>query len=73
MQLDEMDTPALVCDLDLLDQNLAAMADHCRGLEIPFRSHSKAHKIPEIADWQIASGSNGICCQKIGEADAARR
>ncbi|HEX5417212.1 MAG TPA: alanine racemase [Chloroflexota bacterium] len=64
-----LDTPSLLCDLNVLDKNLSDMAEHCRNLTIPFRAHSKSHKIPELAHRQIASGANGICCQKLGEAE----
>ncbi len=69
MLVSDLDTPALVCDLDVLDKNLAEMAAHCRSLDIPFRAHVKSHKIPEIAHRQIASGAIGIVCQKLGEAE----
>jgi D-serine deaminase-like pyridoxal phosphate-dependent protein len=69
MRLYELDTPAVICDLDVLDRNLREMAAHCNELGIPFRSHTKAHKIPELAHWQLRSGAAGIICQKVGEAE----
>ena len=69
MLVSDLDTPAVICDLDLLERNLAAMARRCRELDIPFRAHTKSHKIPEIAHKQIASGANGIACQKLGDAE----
>lgn len=69
MRLTDLDTPAVICDLDVLDRNLAAMADRCRDLDIPFRAHTKAHKIPELAHRQVESGAVGIACQKLGEAE----
>jgi D-serine deaminase-like pyridoxal phosphate-dependent protein len=69
VRLEDLDTPAVICDLDLLEQNLRQMADHCRDLDISFRAHTKAHKIPELAHWQLRSGASGIICQKIGEAE----
>jgi D-serine deaminase-like pyridoxal phosphate-dependent protein len=69
MLIHELDTPAVVCDLDKLERNIRVMADHCRQLDIPLRSHTKSHKIPEIAHMQLASGVVGICCQKPGEAE----
>src|SRR5690606_3484196 len=59
----------LVCDLDVLDRNIADMAAHCRELEIPLRVHIKSHKIPEIAHKQLAAGAIGVTCQKVGEAE----
>lgn len=69
MRVSDLDTPALVCDLDVLDRNLATMAAHCRSLGIPLRAHTKSHKIPEIAHMQIRSGAANIVCQKVGEAE----
>jgi D-serine deaminase-like pyridoxal phosphate-dependent protein len=69
MRLADLDTPAVICDLDILERNLRGMADRCRNLGIPFLSHTKAHKIPELAHWQLKSGASGIVCQKIGEAE----
>lgn len=69
MHIDELDTPAYIADLDLMDRNIADMAAHCRSLDIPLRSHTKSHKIPEIAHMQVASGAVGIACQKVGEAE----
>lgn len=69
MHVSELDTPALVCDLDVLDRNLAEMHARCRELDIPLRSHTKSHKIPELAHRQMEAGSVGIVCQKLGEAE----
>jgi D-serine deaminase-like pyridoxal phosphate-dependent protein len=65
----DLDTPVVICDLDAMERNLAAMAARCRELAIPFRAHTKSHKIPELAHRQMASGAVGICCQKLGEAE----
>ena len=69
MRIDELDTPVLVCDLDVLERNIHATADLCRTLDIPLRVHIKSHKIPEIAHKQIDAGAVGVCCQKVGEAE----
>ncbi|MEA2585816.1 MAG: hypothetical protein QOF33_3901 [Thermomicrobiales bacterium] len=69
MRIEDLDTPAVICDLDVMERNIAAMAERCREIGIPFRSHTKSHKNPEIAHRQIASGAVGIACQKVGEAE----
>ncbi len=69
MNIDALDTPALVADLDVLERNIEDMATHCDQLGIPLRVHTKTHKVPEIAKLQIAAGSRGITCQKLGEAE----
>ncbi len=69
MNIDALDTPTLVADLDVLEQNINGMAAHCQQLGVPLRVHTKTHKVPEIAKMQIAAGSRGITCQKLGEAE----
>jgi D-serine deaminase-like pyridoxal phosphate-dependent protein len=69
MRIDDLDTPAVICDLDVMERNIAATAARCRELGIALRSHTKSHKNPEIAHRQVASGAIGIACQKLGEAE----
>lgn len=69
MNIAALDTPALAADLDVLERNIEGMATHCDQLGIPLRVHTKTHKVPEIAQLQIAAGSQGITCQKLGEAE----
>ena len=69
MNIAALDTPALVAELDVLERNINGMATHCAQLGIPLRVHTKTHKVPEIAKLQIAAGSRGITCQKLGEAE----
>src|SRR5467141_4112516 len=68
--LDEIDTPALVLDLDALEGNIARMADAVRKSGVRLRPHAKSHKCAEIARRQIAAGAVGVCCQKVSEAEA---
>lgn len=65
-----LQTPALVIDLDVLGRNIAAMAAHAHKHNIALRPHAKTHKSVEIAKLQIAAGALGICCAKLGEAEA---
>jgi 3-hydroxy-D-aspartate aldolase len=67
--LGEIDTPALIVDLDAFEHNLAAMKTALRGAGVRLRAHAKAHKCPEIARLQIKSGAVGICVQKVSEAE----
>ena len=69
MNIAALDTPALAADLDVLERNITGMATHCDQLGIPLRVHTKTHKVPEIAQLQIDAGSEGITCQKLGEAE----
>jgi D-serine deaminase-like pyridoxal phosphate-dependent protein len=65
----EIDTPALVLDLDAFERNLATMAAHAQEYGVRLRPHAKTHKSPEIALRQIAHGAVGQCVQKVAEAE----
>jgi D-serine deaminase-like pyridoxal phosphate-dependent protein len=65
-----LQTPALVIDLDAFERNVARMAEFARANGIALRPHAKTHKSAEIARRQIAAGAAGICCAKLGEAEA---
>jgi len=69
LPLRDVDTPALLIDLDGFERNLARMADHVRGAGVRLRPHAKTHKSPIIAGKQIALGAVGVCCQKVSEAE----
>jgi D-serine deaminase-like pyridoxal phosphate-dependent protein len=69
MRLDEVDTPALILDLDAFEANLGRLAAAAAG-RVRVRAHAKTHKCPEIARRQVAAGAVGICCQKVSEAEA---
>lgn len=69
MHISELETPAVVVDLDVMERNLSRMADYCREHQLLLRPHTKSHKIPELAKRQIASGASGITVAKIGEAE----
>jgi 3-hydroxy-D-aspartate aldolase len=70
MSLDEVDTPALVVDLDAFERNLRRLADRVQGKGVRLRPHAKTHKCPVIALKQIELGAVGVCCQKVSEAEA---
>jgi 3-hydroxy-D-aspartate aldolase len=67
---DGIDTPALVLDLDAFEANVRTMADLARSRGIALRPHAKTHKSGEIGRRQIAAGAVGLCCAKLGEAEA---
>lgn len=69
MLISELETPAVIVDLDVMDRNLSRMADYCRQHQLLLRPHTKTHKIPELAKRQLASGATGITVAKIGEAE----
>ena len=67
---DRLNTPALIVDLDALEANIAAMAAFGRASGVALRPHAKTHKSADIARLQIAAGAVGVCCAKLGEAEA---
>ena len=69
MHFTELDTPALVLDLDVLEKNIRDLQADCDHIGIPLRTHTKTHRTPQIARMQIAAGAIGIACQKLGDAE----
>ncbi len=67
--IDELETPAVLVDLDILEANIARLSDYARQHALHLRPHTKTHKIPAIAQMQVASGSHGITVAKSGEAE----
>ena len=66
----ELDTPALLINLDKMEANIQKMADYFNNVSTELRPHLKTHKTPIIAHKQIAAGAIGITCAKLGEAEA---
>lgn len=69
MEKREIDTPALLIDLDVMEANIKAMADYVKSIGVNLRPHVKTHKSTIIAHKQIAAGAIGITCAKLGEAE----
>jgi hypothetical protein len=66
----DLDTPALCLDLDAFEKNVASMQAALKRYGIASRPHAKTHKCAAIAKYQLATGSIGICCAKLSEAEA---
>lgn len=69
-RVDAIDTPALVVDLDAMDRNIQRMADFARKHQVRWRPHAKLHKSAELALLQQRAGAQGVCVQKVAEAEA---
>ena len=69
MAFADVDTPALVIDLDAFERNLRRMADFVGKAGVRLRAHAKTHKSPIIAAKQMELGAVGVCCQKVSEAE----
>jgi D-serine deaminase-like pyridoxal phosphate-dependent protein len=63
-------TPALVCDLALLNSNIERMASQARDAGVALRPHVKSHKSAYIAQRQLEAGAIGLSFAKLGEAEA---
>jgi D-serine deaminase-like pyridoxal phosphate-dependent protein len=63
-------TPSLVLDIDVLDANIASLAEHSRARGYALRPVAKVHKSAEIATRQIAAGGIGVCCATLAESEA---
>jgi 3-hydroxy-D-aspartate aldolase len=70
MTLDEVDTPALIVDLDAFERNLRRLPERIAGTGVKMRPHAKTHKCALIALKQMELGAVGVCCQKVSEAEA---
>jgi D-serine deaminase-like pyridoxal phosphate-dependent protein len=69
MNIQDLDTPAVLIDFDTMDRNLRGMASYCSAHDLTLRPHTKTHKIPEIARLQMQYGAPGITVAKVGEAE----
>jgi D-serine deaminase-like pyridoxal phosphate-dependent protein len=68
MHKNEIETPVLMVDLDVMERNLKKMADYFKGVKAKLRPHTKSHKTPALAHKQIEAGAIGICCGCLDEA-----
>ena len=69
LRVSDLDTPALVIDLDVMERNLRKLADYGREHDLRIRPHTKTHKIPALARKQIDLGAAGLTVAKVGEAE----
>lgn len=69
MNTSQIDTPAVVIDIDVAQRNIEAFQKYCDQHGLALRPHIKTHKLPRFAKAQIDAGAVGINCQKIGEAE----
>ena len=67
--VDDLDTPALLIDLDAFEWNLALMSGEIAAAGVAWRPHAKGHKCPAIAHKELAAGAIGVTCAKLGEAE----
>jgi D-serine deaminase-like pyridoxal phosphate-dependent protein len=69
MHIFELDTPALLIDLDIMERNLRHVAAYTAAHGLRLRPHTKTHKVPDIGKLQLASGAVGLTVAKVSEAE----
>lgn len=66
----DLDTPALVLDLEVLDRNIAWLARFFRDRGVAWRPHAKSYQCTRLAQRVVRGGAIGVTCAKLGEAEA---
>lgn len=69
MKISDLDTPAIVIDLDQMERNLTKVADYARAHNLRLRPHTKTHKIPALGRRQLELGAAGLSVAKSTEAE----
>lgn len=69
MLISEIETPALLIDIEIMERNLRRAADYARDHDLRLRPHTKTHKIPEFGRRQLDLGAAGLTVAKVGEAE----
>lgn len=69
MHVSQLDTPALLINLDIMEHNLRRVAEYTAAHGLRLRPHTKTHKIPAIGRMQLSSGAVGLTVAKVSEAE----
>lgn len=69
MRVEQLETPALVVDLDRMEENMRTMQEKLEKTGIALRPHYKSHRCTTLALRQLEAGAKGITCAKLGEAE----
>jgi D-serine deaminase-like pyridoxal phosphate-dependent protein len=70
LEKEQIETPALMVDLDVMERNIERMASYFAGVEANLRPHAKIYKAtPAFAHLQLQAGAIGITCAKLSEAE----
>lgn len=69
MRVTDLETPALIIDLDIMERNLCRTAEYARSHGLRLRPHTKTHKIPALGRRQLELGAAGLTVAKVGEAE----
>src|SRR5688500_163796 len=69
MNINDLDTPAILIDVDVMEKNLNRVASYAREHQLRLRPHTKTHKIPELGRLQVQHGAAGLTVAKVSEAE----
>ncbi len=69
MNVADLETPALVIDLDVMERNLQRAADYAREYDLRLRPHTKTHKTTALGRQQLDRGAAGLTVAKVSEAE----
>lgn len=69
MRVSDLDTPALLIDIGIMENNLVRVADYARQNGLRLRPHTKTHKIPKLGRRQLDLGAAGLTVAKTTEAE----
>ncbi|MEH7378904.1 D-TA family PLP-dependent enzyme [Bacillus sp. JJ1533] len=69
MKKNELDTPSLLIDREIMMDNIERMQSYANKYGVTLRPHTKTHKMPALAKLQVDAGSKGITVAKVGEAE----
>ncbi|HYK42559.1 MAG TPA: alanine racemase [Thermoanaerobaculia bacterium] len=67
--IEDLPTPAVLVDVDVVSRNLGRMAQAARSAGVRLRPHAKTHKVPQVGRMQIAAGAAGLALAKTSEAE----
>jgi D-serine deaminase-like pyridoxal phosphate-dependent protein len=71
--LDSLDTPSMIVDLTLMEENIARLMKRFQAIGVNVRPHLKTVKSPELARRFLSAGAIGGCVAKISEAEIMAR
>ncbi len=66
---ENVSTPALIIHYEAMKKNIETMANFAKENKVRLRPHVKTHKCPNIGHLQLKAGADGICVQRVGEAE----
>jgi D-serine deaminase-like pyridoxal phosphate-dependent protein len=69
MRVADLDTPALIIDLDIMERNLQRVQHYASSHGLRLRPHTKTHKIPALGRLQRRLGAVGLTVAKTTEAE----